>query len=75
MTNKPEIISGEYAEPFGAVSPVRDDGSINWGAAMRADPGVKKCGCGTFYWNLARIMRCTKCGAEFGDGVTPEKPQ
>jgi hypothetical protein len=74
--NQPEIISGAYADPFpDAPSPVRDDGSVNWGAAMRADPGIKKCGrCGTYYWNLARVMRCTKCGAEFGDGVEGEQP-
>ena len=72
MTNTPEIVSGAYADPFpkDLPSPVNDDGSINWGAAMLADPGIRKCGhCDTYYWNLARVMRCTKCGATFGDGV------
>jgi len=70
MTNTPIIISGEFKEPFKDVNPILDDGSVNWGAAMLADPGVKKCGdCNTFYWNLARVMRCEKCGALFGEGV------
>ncbi len=72
MTNTPEIISGRYAEPFRDVDPIREDGSVNWRAAMMADPGVKKCEhCDTYYWNLARIMRCTNgvCRARLGDGV------
>ncbi len=68
MTNTPEIISGEYADPFPDVNPIRDDGTVNWGAAMWADPGIKKCDeCGTPYWNLARVMRCPKCKTIFGE--------
>ena len=73
MTNQPIIISGEYPDPFpkdASENITHEDGSINWYAAFNADPGVRKCEhCNTYYWNLAKVMRCPKCNIEFGDGV------
>jgi hypothetical protein len=45
---------------------VNDDGSINWGAAMSADPGVSKCpGCEKFFWAEAEHLECTNCGTKW----------
>jgi|ERR1700677_2129501 len=68
------IISGEYANNFNPIDYIaNDDGSINWGVAMRADPGVKKCpGCGGFFWNEASVMECPDCATTFGDGYKQE---
>lgn len=57
-----------------------DDGSVNWGAAFRADPGVKRCpGCREYYWDEADIMECLVCQTRFGHGAqqdptTADKP-
>lgn len=72
------LVSGEYQNCFGSLDNIaHDDGSINWGVAFRADPGVKKCpGCGEFYWNEARIMECINdsCRRQFGAGLPePQK--
>ena len=45
---------------------VRSDGSVNWRAAMYADPGVTKCpGCETYYWAEGTRLECLKCGTQF----------
>jgi hypothetical protein len=71
--NTAKIISGKYKDAWpadDAPSPVNDDGSVNWGAAFRADPGVRKCpGCDHYYWNEAKVMECPACEIQFGDGV------
>lgn len=42
---------------------VQPDGSIHWGAAFMADPGVMKCpGCGAWLWQEGRIVECPDCG-------------
>lgn len=70
------LISGEYANAWNkaAMDNVVDaQGEVNWGAAFRADPGVKKCpGCGEFYWDEADVMECTteSCKRQFGRGLT-----
>jgi len=65
------LVSGEYQNAWGGMDNIaNDDGSINWGVAFRADPGVKKCpGCGEFYWDEASVMECTTCKTQFGAGV------
>lgn len=64
------LVSGEYSNNFGGFDNIaNDDGSINWGVAMRADPGVKSCPkCGEHYWNEAAVMECPDCKVEFGNG-------
>lgn len=68
------LVSGEYQNCWGGMDNIaNDDGSINWGVAFRADPGVKKCpGCGEFYWDEASVMECTteSCKRQFGQGLT-----
>lgn len=66
------IVSGEYANNFGPIDNIaNEDGSINWGVAMRADPGVKSCpGCKGHFWNEAAVMKCPDCGIEFGNGCS-----
>jgi len=67
------IISGAYDNSDckeHAANVVDDNGNINWGAAFRADPGVRKChGCSTYYWNEAKVMECPDCKSQFGDGT------
>lgn len=66
-----KIISGAYPNCWGNPNAnlVLSDGSVNWGAAHIADPGVKKCpGCDTFVWNEGSIMECPDCHTQFGDG-------
>ncbi len=64
------IVSGEYKDNFGSFDNIaNDDGSINWGAAMRADPGVKSCpSCKGHFWNEAAVLECPDCKIQFGDG-------
>lgn len=71
-----KIVSGEYKDNFGSFDNIaNDDGSINWGVAMRADPGVKKCpGCEGYFWNEAAVMECPDCAANFGDGFQAQRP-
>jgi hypothetical protein len=43
-----------------------DDGSINWGAAFCADPGVTSCpSCKTYFWAEGTKLECTECGTQF----------
>lgn len=43
-----------------------DDGSINWGAAFRADPGVTHCPkCKAYYWAEGEELECLDCGTQF----------
>lgn len=40
----------------------RDDGSINWRAALSADPGVVRCNkCERYLWNESDTLQCP-CG-------------
>ena len=67
------IVSGAYDNCWGSgESLVLDDGTINWGAAFRADPGCRKCpGCNAYFWNEAAVLECPDCGVQFGDGCKP----
>lgn len=50
----------------------REDGSVNWKAAANADPGVTSCPeCKEYFWDEARYLECTECGAQF-DSTTKE---
>ncbi len=43
-----------------------EDGSINWGAAFAADPGVTSCPkCKTKFWAEGTRLECTECGTQF----------
>lgn len=72
----PIIIDGpafdwEEGERNGAQA-VDDDGNVNWGAAMCADPGVMKCpGCAEYLWAEGWTAKCPDCGHEWRtrDGV------
>lgn len=67
-----KLISGEFDLSYckeAAENVVDDDGNVNWGAAFRADPGVKKCPCGAYYWNEAKVMECLDCKTHFGEGT------
>lgn len=59
-----KIISGAYENCFNsAEGMVDDEGTINWGIAFRADPGVAKCpSCEEFYWREGVELQC-ECGA------------
>jgi hypothetical protein len=53
---------------------VDDEGNVNWGSAMCADPGVKKCpGCGLFMWNEGWLVQCPDCEHVFETGNRPKK--
>jgi hypothetical protein len=73
------IIAGAYADAFSkdaAQQIVNQDGSLNWGAAFRADPGVKSCPvCKAHYWNEAKVMQCPDCQTYFGDGFADSNPK
>jgi hypothetical protein len=39
---------------------IRSDGSVNWGAAMAADPGCVSCpACGVHHWREGDVVRCS----------------
>lgn len=45
---------------------VNSDGSINWGAAAVADPGVTHCPvCSTKFWAEGTRLECTVCKTHF----------
>ena len=58
-----KLIEGAYENCWGPTDNLMyEDGEPNWGALMRADPGVKKCPvCGQYVWNEARVMECPDC--------------
>lgn len=64
MVRHGKIIEGAYKDCFNSIENIaNDDGSINWGVAFRADPGVTKCkACGEYLWCEARVLECP-CGA------------
>lgn len=40
-----------------------DDGSINWRAAMAADPGCISCpACDETLWRFGQVVECPECG-------------
>jgi len=71
------IISGAFQDAFNAdalANAVDEDGEVNWGAAFRADPGVRKCPqCKAFYWDEASILECPDCNVQFGSGVLAQE--
>jgi len=43
-----------------------EDGSVNWGAALYADPGATKCpNCEEYYWAEAELLECPECGTQW----------
>jgi hypothetical protein len=41
---------------------VSEDGTVNMGAAMLADPGIMSCpNCDECFWSEGYRVRCTKC--------------
>lgn len=72
MIRHGKIIEDAYKDCWGGMDNIiHDDGSINWGAAFRADPGVVKCGaCGCNLWAEARVLECP-CGARVEDEPMP----
>jgi len=73
------IVSGAYEDCWGPIDNLAlPNGEPNWGALMRADPGLKKCpGCGCFCWNEGAVLECPDCKTQFGDGLpasAEEKP-
>jgi hypothetical protein len=73
------IISGAYPDAFNKDAfdnIANEDGSINWRAAMWADPGVKSCPqCKAHFWNEADVLECPDCHIQFGNGVTDKSPR
>lgn len=55
---------------------IREDGSVHWGAAFAADPGVCRCpGCGEWYWNEGDLVECLDCGRQFVPGEKYEEEE
>lgn len=45
------------------VAEAAEEGEVNWGAAMLADPGVMKCpGCGVYLDREGKKVECPDCG-------------
>jgi predicted RNA-binding Zn-ribbon protein involved in translation (DUF1610 family) len=63
----PIILDGP-AFPWGQEQnpAVRDDGTVDWRAAMNSDPGLMTCpGCGVYLWAEGNRVRCPDCGHEW----------
>jgi uncharacterized Zn finger protein (UPF0148 family) len=66
----PIILEGESfdwkAGQKAASHVINNNGSINWTAAMLADPGVMSCpSCGIHLWWEGKRVRCPDCGHEW----------
>lgn len=60
----PSINWGYHQEQLGKIS--NPDGSLNFGAAMGADPGVMSCPeCKAYMWQGGHKVKCPDCGEEF----------
>jgi Zn finger protein HypA/HybF involved in hydrogenase expression len=49
-----------------ATHAVDEEGNVNWGAAMFADPGVMQCpACNAYLWKEGKRVCCPDCGHEW----------
>lgn len=69
MNYSAKVVSGPIdPEPYIEASKhlQYEDGSVNWGAAARADPGACSCPyCEEIYLIISEVMECGKCKGHF----------
>ena len=66
MSEPGKIIYGPYENAWdgeASANVVNEEGDINWRAAFTADPGVRRCECGLYLWDEARVLECPDCEA------------